>query len=1162
MKTFRFHGWTGPLSALALIAALLAILTAGLALGGCEQIWPFKEEEKEPEAPAAEEEPATYGINVSVADVAYIQAEEGYGTATGVEVSVANSGTEPTGELSVSLSNYDVFTVSPAGLPSIEPEGIVSFTVLPKSWLPAAVYNTTVTVNGAHGITRGFTVNFTVTGKPSENSIRLDGISSPYSFADAIQGYTYVPTATISVVNTGAWPTGAMTVSLGNNNAFTVTPASLDSIDAGKSAAFLIAPKADLLSGNYLSTVTVSSKGGASAEVYVYFTVRDEGISLTIDDKADNPYAFPSAPHGYTSPHTAIVTIVNQRATPTGDITIALSGANSADFVPSTRLMQTIPAGGDGIFSVTPVTGLAEGTYTATVTVSGASGVAALLHLSFTVAPNYSIRLANVSNPHNFPSEVEGYTQKPAPLQVSVFNTGGLATGDITIALNSSTDAFTLTPGTWLPSIAPYGEGSFTVGPRVGLGNGTYGATIRVSLVNGPSESFAVSFVVAAKDTALFGIELNVPGSNPYKFADAATGYDGSASDMPEFGWPAAVNVGIMNTGTRSTGELTVSFMSGSSEAFEIKTFSGNDSRVGSIPQGSWANISVRPKKDLTAGTYQATVSIGSIGNAQVASRAFAVSFTVRQTYNVTFNANGGTPAPAERKVLAGGTISEPLPMTRAGWLFKGWLTEANGGGSLFFNNGVSGAVNGDRTIHAYWRQPTVSFDSRGGSNCTPMTVDAGSKLDKLPTPDMANHIFLGWFYDTACQQPVDYNSTVNGDLKLFAGWHQTFRVTFEADGGTFPGGAETRKQAVRTGWTVSPPADNPSKSNDTFLYWYDLASDPVAEGLYPQYDWNKPVTGNLTLWALWLSASVLPPVYQIRYYVNGNLYWSDNAPFGNPSIPRPADPNVDGYVFTGWHWTGDTANASSKFDFTDKTVPAGGMDFTAILLSSSDNDLVDLHYRTRGGNLTNAVEFIPDPEDNIGYLLRIKQTGYYNIRAPQPTDTRIQIDGGLTVSITLTDAVIKPTSGTGVSGSAIDIGANSTVTLTIAGTNELSGKSLHTGNEGYANDRPSINAEGATLNITGDGTLKADSFKAQPGIKGGTINISGGTVNVERVGRNIQHDGDDGAASIYGTPVRISGGSVTAPTIGGSLNISSPGSFTGTGPDGKVYQNSHTPNP
>jgi uncharacterized repeat protein (TIGR02543 family) len=426
--------------------------------------------------------------------------------------------------------------------------------------------------------------------------------------------------------------------------------------------------------------------------------------------------------------------------------------------------------------------------------------------------------------------------------------------------------------------------------------------------------------------------------------------------------------------------------LSGDSAAFEIKTFSGNDSRVGNIPQGSWANISVRPNTGLPAGTYQATVSIG---NAQVASRAFAVSFTVRQAYNVTFNAYGGTPAPdpATRKVLAGGTISEPLPMTLAGYLFGGWRTEADGTDTLFFNNGVSAPVNGDTTIHAYWRKPTVTFESgRDGTYFDPIQVAVGSKLTEdilgARKPTKANHVFLGWFYDEACQQPVDYNSTVNGDLKLYAGWDQTFTVTFQAYGGTFPDNTETRKQAVRTGWTVSPPTENPSKSNDTFLYWYDLASDPVAEGLYPQYDWNKPVNAHLTLWAQWLSASVLPPVYQIRYYVNGNLYRSYDAAFGNP-IPRPADPNVDGYVFTGWHWTGDTANASSEFDFTDKTVPAGGMDFTAILLSSSDNDLVDLHYRTRGDDISGGSVTAP----TIGGSLEISAPGRFTGKGPDGKD-------------------------------------------------------------------------------------------------------------------------------------------------------------------------------
>jgi hypothetical protein len=431
----------------------------------------------------------------------------------------------------------------------------------------------------------------------------------------------------------------------------------------------------------------------------------------------------------------------------------------------------------------------------------------------------------------------------------------------------------------------------------------------------------------------------------------------------------------------------------------------------------------------------------------------------------------------------------------------------------------------------------------------------------------MANHIFLGWFYDTACQQPVDYNSTVNGDLKLFAGWHQTFRVTFEADGGTFPGGAVTRTQDVRMGWTVPQPTENetPTKNGDTFLYWYDTAST-TTYGLHPRYDFSTPVIGPLFLRAQWLSASGGDrPAYQIRYSVNGTSYQSYDALFGDP-IPKPDDPSVDGYIFTGWHWTGDPMGDDAEFDFTGKTA-AGNMDFNAMLLSSSDDDLVDIYYMTKGNNLTddNIVEFVDDWMDDTGSVLWIKQNGNYNIRSPKPTDTRIQIDIGLTVTITLTDVVIMPTSGMGTNGNAIDIEWNSTVNLIIAGTNVLSGKSLNPNLIGYGYDMPSIDVfSNSTLNITGDGTLKADSFYAYAGIMGGTINISGGNVIVARAvpGRTTTPYGEnDVYESIYGT-VRITGGSVTAPTIGGSLNISSPGRFTGKGPDGKVYENSHLPNP
>jgi hypothetical protein len=63
----------------------------------------------------------------------------------------------------------------------------------------------------------------------------------------------------------------------------------------------------------------------------------------------------------------------------------ALSGANSGSFFLSNTMISSIAAGGTGAFTVVPKTGLAVGTRTVTVTVSGGNGIWASFTVSFTV---------------------------------------------------------------------------------------------------------------------------------------------------------------------------------------------------------------------------------------------------------------------------------------------------------------------------------------------------------------------------------------------------------------------------------------------------------------------------------------------------------------------------------------------------------------------------------------------------------------------------------------------------------------------------------------------------------------------------------------------------------------------------------------------------------
>jgi hypothetical protein len=125
-----------------------------------------------------------------------------------------------------------------------------------------------------------------------------------------------------------------------------------------------------------------------------------------IDFDVSGAYTFPAAIAGYGAQTAKSVTITNTGNQATGDLTVALFGTNAGSFTLSTTAVSSIAAGGTGAFTVAPNTGLAEGTYTATVTVSGANGITANFDVSFTVSPTVTFGsgpqaedLGNLGNP-------------------------------------------------------------------------------------------------------------------------------------------------------------------------------------------------------------------------------------------------------------------------------------------------------------------------------------------------------------------------------------------------------------------------------------------------------------------------------------------------------------------------------------------------------------------------------------------------------------------------------------------------------------------------------------------------------------------------------------------------------------------------------------------
>ncbi len=114
------------------------------------------------------------------------------------------------------------------------------------------------------------------------------------------------------------------------------------------------------------------------------------GMSLT----PSTDYTFPAVAVGYGEQNAYGVSVSNTGNTPTGDLTVALSGTDKDDFTLDKTVLASIATGADAVtFTVKPNVGLAAGTHTATITVSGSNNMTQSFDVSFTVTTSTSTEL-------------------------------------------------------------------------------------------------------------------------------------------------------------------------------------------------------------------------------------------------------------------------------------------------------------------------------------------------------------------------------------------------------------------------------------------------------------------------------------------------------------------------------------------------------------------------------------------------------------------------------------------------------------------------------------------------------------------------------------------------------------------------------------------------
>jgi uncharacterized repeat protein (TIGR02543 family) len=240
--------------------------------------------------------------------------------------------------------------------------------------------------------------------------------------------------------------------------------------------------------------------------------------------------------------------------------------------------------------------------------------------------------------------------------------------------------------------------------------------------------------------------------------------------------------IAIGNENDYLTG-ATIHFLS-SSDSFTV-TFNANSGTVtptsktvtngepyGELPTATRTNYAFTGWFTSASGGTQITAD--TIVNL-TANQTLYAHWTLKQTYTVTYDANGGTgtPSPQTKEENVALTLSSLKPtksyviqynanggsVTPASksvsCAFKNWNTSKNGSGTSYAS-GAGYTANADVTLYAQWTNP---------------------KAGDLAVPTRSGYAFAGWFTSATGGTQVSATSTISGNTTLYAHWTDPYNM-------------------------------------------------------------------------------------------------------------------------------------------------------------------------------------------------------------------------------------------------------------------------------------------------------------------------------------------------------------------------------------------------
>lgn len=368
----------------------------------------------------------------------------------------------------------------------------------------------------------------------------------------------------------------------------------------------------------------------------------------------------------------------------------------------------------------------------------------------------------------------------------------------------------------------------------------------------------------------------------------------------------------------------------------------------------------------------------GCVGGTPIDTAYITVNVSAK-TYTVSYNANGGTGAPASQTKTHGTalTLSNTIP-TRTGYTFLGWSTSSTAT-SATYSAGSNFTTNANTTLYAVWKSDRNNYirvwfsDSVCGDELSEYYVGTWywfcyKMYDKNTGDNLNSYISGDYAVDISIYDPDGHIICSASDIEnkdegclnfkpLFAGEYKavvsvdgivsgqftevievvskTYTVSYNANGGTGAPSSQLKTHGV----ILALSSVVPTRAGYTFLGW--STSSTATSATYSAGD-NFTINANTTLYAVWQKNPVTPDV------PDTNFTFSIQQPSRTEIRNKDGiilHANVDGTAPNGSYvkWESSNGNFDKSADGSNLKIVAknkGWTTFTAILCDADGNEL------------------------------------------------------------------------------------------------------------------------------------------------------------------------------------------------------------------------------